>query len=77
MYILNAGAMMKPFNESRDFMNVIVALLENSNAVIRGKAILTLLLLIKVNTKSLVYITEGKFFGILDKLVKDTYKYVQ
>ena len=77
MYILNSGQMIKYFDDSRDFVNCMVSLLESSNVVVRGKAILTILLLIKVKFKTLILLSEGKFIVILDKLIKDQYKYVQ
>jgi len=77
MYILTSGQMIKYFDDSRDFVNCIVSLLDSSNVVVRGKAILTILLLIKVKFKTLILLSEGKFIVILDKLIKDQYKYVQ
>ena len=69
--------MIKYFDDSRDFVNCIVSLLESSNVVVRGKAILTILLFIKVKFKILILLSEGKFIVILDKLIKDQYKNVQ
>jgi hypothetical protein len=60
--------MMEPFNEDMAFINCVVGLLENSNVVNRGKSILTILLMVKVNPKTLIYLSEGKFFLTLEKL---------
>jgi hypothetical protein len=69
--------MMKIFTDSRPFYQTLVTMLDNTQVVIRGKAVLALLLLIKVNTKSLIYLSETKYFVYLDKLERDNYKYVQ
>ena len=68
MHILNAGAMMKPFAESIQFFTLLVTLLESPAPVVRGKAVLTMLLLVKVNARSLILMSETKFFSALDKL---------
>lgn len=59
------------------FMQVIVSLLESSNTIIRGKAIICLYLCITLNPRCLVDICSTKFFTFIDKLARDNFKYVQ
>ena len=68
MYILNCGHAPKPYEDNKEFLNLIVQLTENTNNVIRGKAVLMILLLIKINNKTLVHLSEGKFFNFIEKL---------
>lgn len=77
MYILNSGHAPKPYDDNREFLNLVVLLADNTNAVIRGKALLMILLLIKINNRTMVHLSEGKFFNIIEKLQRDTFKYVQ
>ena len=63
--------------EDRQFLSNIILLLENSAIVVRGKALLVSYFIVKSNTKSLIKLSELKFFNILEKLVRDSYKYVQ
>lgn len=52
-------------------------LLEHQHIVIRGKCILTFLLLIKLDFRWMTAIQqEIKFFNELDKILRDNYKYV-
>ncbi|KRX08559.1 Protein kinase-like domain [Pseudocohnilembus persalinus] len=78
MQILNSGGVTDFIQEQEvEFTDAIVHLLESQSTVIRGKAILTLLLLIKINGRTLIFMTRSKFFPILEKLQRDNYKYVQ
>lgn len=53
-------------------------LLEHQHIVIRGKCILTFLLLIKQDFRWMSAIQQDiKFFNELDKILRDNYKYVQ
>lgn len=45
--------------------------------MLRGKAILSFLLLFKMNPIWLVVVTEHDFFKNIDKLLRDNFKYVQ
>jgi len=76
MHILNSGSLPKAFGEDREFFGAVVQLLESPNVVIRGKAVLMLLLMIKISPRTLIILAEGKFYNILDRLVRDNYKYV-
>jgi hypothetical protein len=52
-------------------------LLEHHSIVIRGKAILTFLLLFKQDFRWMNLVDpEVKFFHVLDRLSRDNYKYV-
>jgi serine/threonine-protein kinase ULK4 len=63
--------------EDRGFFPALTALLEHSEVVIRGKSLLVLMFLVKTNPRWLVKAGEGKFFPMLDRLTRDSYKYVQ
>ena len=63
--------------EDRQFLANILSLFESSTIVIRGKSILVSYYIIKSNRGSLLKLSELKFFAILEKLVRDSYKYVQ
>jgi len=52
-------------------------LLENQSIVLRGKAILTFLLLFKMNPQWMIIAVEQDFYKNIDKLLRDNYKYVQ
>lgn len=53
-------------------------LLENHSIVIRGKALLTFLLLFKQDFRWMAIVDpEVKFFHVLDRLSRENYKYVQ
>ena len=51
-------------------------LIENSQIVIRGKSLLTYLLLFKMNPHWIVIAIELDFFKNIDKLLRDNFKYV-
>lgn len=63
--------------DDRGFFPALIALLEHSEVVIRGKSLLIFMLLVKLNTRWLAKACEGKFFPLLDRLTRDNYKYIQ
>jgi len=63
--------------EDQVFQEAISSLLENQSIVLRGKAILTYLLLFKMNSNWLIIAVENDFYKNIDKLLRDNYKYVQ
>lgn len=56
---------------------VLVNLLESPGIVIRGKTVLTFMFLLKNSTGYLLDLVPTRFFLLLDRLLKDNYKYVQ
>lgn len=73
-------ALFKLVNENfASLSNAIINLLENQSLVIRGKSILTVVLLLKHFPLQwfTILMSESKFVRLLDKLIKDSYKYVQ
>jgi hypothetical protein len=52
-------------------------MLENSSIVLRGKCLLTFLLLFKMNMHWFVIAIQQDFYKNLDKLLRDNFKYVQ
>ena len=59
------------------FHSALSKLLDSKSIVLRGKAILSFLLLFKMNPIWLVVVTEHDFFKNIDKLLRDNFKYVQ
>ena len=60
------------------FLKALLKLLDTPHIVIRGKCILTFLLLFKLDFRWMTAVQqEIKFFLELDKMLKDNYKYVQ
>ena len=60
------------------FFQALQKLLDHQHIVIRGKCILTFLLLFKLDFRWMTAVQqEIKFFLELDKMLKDNYKYVQ
>lgn len=56
----------------------MMKLLEHHSIVIRGKTLLTFLLLFKTNFRWMTLVgAEGKFYHILDRMARENYKYVQ
>ena len=52
-------------------------LLQNSSSIVlRGKSLLTFLLLFKMNPKWFVIAIEMEFYKNIDKLLRDNFKYV-
>ena len=58
------------------FQTAISQLLENQSIVLRGKAILTFLLLFKMNPQWIIIAVDCDFYKNIDKLLRDNYKYV-
>jgi len=63
-------------NDEKSFFPSLTTLLDHQNFVIRGKAIISFYLLIKMDLKYLKIVSEGKFFIWIEKLLKDNSKYV-
>lgn len=62
----------------RNFLPSLVQLHEHNSIVIRGKCLLTFLLLFKSNFRWISVVqTKVKFFNILERALKDNFKYVQ
>ena len=77
-------ALVQPYNKLNDtlqedetFQMAISQLLENQSIVLRGKAILTFLLLFKMNPQWMIIAVHQDFYKNIDKLLRDNYKYVQ
>ena len=64
-------------SEDKTFSKTIIGFMENSVIVIRGKALLVLNFLVKISPKSFSKIADHKFFALLDKTLRDSYKYIQ
>ena len=58
-------------------LQVLTELLESPGIVIRGKSLLCFMYLLKTNMNYLFELVNTRFFSIIDKLLKDNYKYVQ
>lgn len=59
------------------FLGSLMRLLEHHSIVIRGKCLLTFLLLFKQDFRWMAIVDiEVKFFHVLDRLTRDSYKYV-
>jgi hypothetical protein len=60
------------------FLKSLVKLMEHHSIVIKGKSLLTFLLLFKLDFKWMAIVeSEIKFFHILDRLSRDNFKYIQ
>lgn len=60
------------------FLKSLMKLLEHPSIVIRGKSLLTFLLLFKSDFRWMAIVDpEVKFFHVLDRLSRENYKYVQ
>lgn len=60
-----------------NFLKSLMRLLEHHSIVIRGKSLLTFLLLFKHDFRWMAIVdTEVKFFHVLERLTRDNYKYV-
>ena len=73
-------SLFKMVNENYDSLSkAVINLLENQSLVIRGKSILTAVLLLKHFPLQwfTIFISDKKFITLLDRLAKDNYKYVQ
>jgi len=62
--------------EDEVFQKAVSQLLENQSIVLRGKAILTFLLLFKMNSQWMIIAVQQDFYKNIDKLLRDNYKYV-
>lgn len=58
-------------------LQVLTELLESPGIVIRGKSLLCFMYLLKNNMNYLFQLVNSRFFSIIDKCLKDNYKYVQ
>lgn len=65
------------FFEADNLTTILVSLLENSGIVIRGKALLAIMFLIRQSAGILVILADTRFYQFLDRLSRDSYKYVQ
>lgn len=63
--------------EEKNFIPSIITFLENPNIAIRGKSLLLICLLLKLDIKILERLSETRFFSQIEKFYKDIYKYVQ
>jgi hypothetical protein len=63
--------------DDENFILAISKMLENSSIVLRGKCLLTFLLLFKMNMHWFVIAIQQDFYKNLDKLLRDNFKYVQ
>jgi len=61
MYIVNTNQNLKSF-ENFEFFNKFYALLDNNLDVVRGKVIITLMFVIRIEMKHLIDLSIGKFF---------------
>ena len=59
------------------FHSALSKLIENQQIVIRGKSLLTFLLLFKMNPSWFVIAVDLEFYRNIDKLLRDNFKYVQ
>ena len=58
------------------FQIALSKLIENQQIVLRGKTLLTYLLLFKINPTWFVIAIELDFYRNIDKLLRDNFKYV-
>lgn len=58
-------------------LNILIELLESPGIVIRGKVLLCFMYLLKHKGSYLMQLVNTRFFSILDRLLKDSYKFVQ
>jgi hypothetical protein len=62
--------------DDEGFQTAIAKLMESSSIVLRGKVLLTYLLLFKMSWQWFVIAVELDFFKNIDKLLRDNFKYV-
>jgi hypothetical protein len=78
--VLNSGAisdLSELLLENSNFLPSLIKLLEHSSIVIRGKCLLTFLMLFKRDFRWLsVAHHQVNIFALLDRVVRDSYKYV-
>ncbi len=63
--------------DDENFIVAISKMLDNQSIVLRGKCLLTFLLLFKMNMQWFVIAISQDFYKNLDKLLRDNFKYVQ
>ena len=63
--------------EDKAFIPTLIALLENPGIVIRGKSLLVFMMLFKANPKLMAKVADLKFYSIIERVNKDTFKYIQ
>ena len=64
-------------SDDRNLLSNLIKALESSAIVVRGKSLLVLYHVVRSNSRSLARLAELKLFQILEKLLRDSYKYVQ
>ena len=64
-------------SDDRSLLSNLITALESSAIVVRGKALLVLYHVFRSNSRALPRLAELKLFQILEKLLRDSYKYVQ
>lgn len=64
-------------HEHKPFLPTLVSLLEHSATIVRGKTVLAFLLLFRQNAKWMIAVSDLRFYSIIDKLQRDSYKYIQ
>ena len=72
--------LLEAVNEYADVLaQTVIQCLENQSLVIRGKSLLTVVLLVKHYPVQwyTMFVSDNKFIHIIDRLTKDSYKYVQ
>jgi hypothetical protein len=55
----------------------LVKLLEHPGIVVRGKTLLVFMFLFNHNSRWMLKVSENKFYQILDRMTRDSFKYVQ
>jgi len=63
--------------EDKAFVPALIALLENPGIVIRGKSLLVFMMLFKSFPKLMAKVADLKFYSIIERVSKDTFKYIQ
>lgn len=64
--------------KDQNFLDALIKMTDHTSIVIRGKCLLTFLLLFKSDYRWMTAVdVQVKFFHVLDKVRKDTFKYVQ
>lgn len=75
--LLNEQRSAIQLSDDRGLLSNLVSLLESSAIVVRGKSLLVLYFMIRSNPRTLSKLIELKLFVMLEKLLRDSYKYVQ
>ena len=73
----NMSKFLTSMADDKAFVKSITDLMDSSVIVIRGKALLIMSYLVKVSAKALAKIVDHRFIGVLDKNLKETFKYIQ